>query len=68
MAKTAKKKKDGPKSLIGAEKKEGRAKVQQVRTALKGKTIYALTNAQKDDLLLIIGLQLGLVDSAGELK
>lgn len=56
------------KSDLGAEKKEERVKVGQVRSALKGKNVNALNGNQKDELLLLLCLALGLVDKNGVIK
>jgi hypothetical protein len=62
MAKTT------PKSILGAEKKAERAKVQQIRAALRGKTIKTLNANDRDDLLIVLCVMLGLTDKDGMIK
>jgi len=57
-----------PKSILGAEKKSKRAKVQQIHAALKGKSVTTLNANQKEELLLLLCLALDLADKNGVIK
>lgn len=56
------------KSQIGAEKKDERDKVTQIRTSLKGKTIKTLSANERDELLVLLCLILGLTEKNGRIK
>lgn len=60
--------KTGTKSILGAEKKSERAKIQKLRAALKGKTIKTLNDNERDELLLVLCVMLGLADKDGAIK
>ena len=68
MAKNNAQKVKDEKKNLGKDKKDERAKVAQILLQHKGKSIDALTNKQKDDLLTVMIVVLGLADKTGVIK
>lgn len=68
MAKNNAQKAKDEKKNLGKDKKDERAKAAQILLQHKGKSIDTLSNKQKDDLLTVILVVLGLADKTGVIK
>lgn len=68
MAKNNAQKAKDEKKNLGKDKKDERAKAAQILLQHKGKSVDALSNRQKDDLLTMILVVLGLADKNGVIK